>query len=43
MIFDVEIVLLFPVLIRFLRAFTVELVAGAFLFLVILIVCLFHE
>ena len=43
LIFDVEIVLLFPILIRFLRAFTVELVIGAFLFLVILIVGLFHE
>ena len=43
LIFDVVIVLLFPILIRFLRAFTAELVTGAFLFLVILIVGLFHE
>nr|YP_009907515.1 NADH dehydrogenase subunit 3 [Alviniconcha boucheti]QLI54071.1 NADH dehydrogenase subunit 3 [Alviniconcha boucheti] len=43
LIFDVEIVLLFPILMSFLSAFTVELVMGAFLFLVILIVGLFHE
>nr|YP_010976468.1 NADH dehydrogenase subunit 3 [Volva habei]WNX95640.1 NADH dehydrogenase subunit 3 [Volva habei] len=43
LIFDVEIVLLFPVLIGLSSSFTAELVLGAFIFLVILVVGLFHE
>lgn len=43
LIFDVEIVLLFPILMRLPRRFTLELRLGAFIFLVILIVGLFHE
>nr|WJK73075.1 NADH dehydrogenase subunit 3 [Desbruyeresia cf. marianaensis] len=43
LIFDVEIVLLFPVLVSMSSGFSVSLVVGSFIFLVILIVGLFHE
>nr|QWS71931.1 NADH dehydrogenase subunit 3 [Cerithidea tonkiniana] len=43
LIFDVEIVLLFPVLASMGNGFNLFLAAGAFGFLVILIVGLFHE
>nr|YP_010713613.1 NADH dehydrogenase subunit 3 [Naria miliaris]WDA98745.1 NADH dehydrogenase subunit 3 [Naria miliaris] len=43
LIFDVEIVLLFPILTSMSHSFTFQLSLGAFSFLVILIVGLFHE
>nr|YP_010241778.1 NADH dehydrogenase subunit 3 [Terebellum terebellum]QTI82465.1 NADH dehydrogenase subunit 3 [Terebellum terebellum] len=43
LIFDVEIVLLFPVLTMMMNGFSSYLVIGSFIFLVILIVGLFHE
>nr|YP_010890371.1 NADH dehydrogenase subunit 3 [Stenothyra glabra]USN91689.1 NADH dehydrogenase subunit 3 [Stenothyra glabra] len=43
LIFDVEIVLLFPVLVSMFSMLSLKTVIGAFLFLVILIVGLFHE
>jgi len=43
LIFDVEIVLLFPVLIRIIWRLRFELVFGSFVFLLILVVGLFHE
>nr|ULD67118.1 NADH dehydrogenase subunit 3 [Trochus sp. n. CL-2022] len=43
LIFDVEIVLLFPALSGMLMNFTVEMSISVFLFLIILIVGLFHE
>nr|YP_003204810.1 NADH dehydrogenase subunit 3 [Monoplex parthenopeus]ACF04891.1 NADH dehydrogenase subunit 3 [Monoplex parthenopeus] len=43
LIFDVEIVLLLPVLVSMSTSFSMELMVGAFLFLIILIVGLFHE
>nr|YP_009756923.1 NADH dehydrogenase subunit 3 [Batillaria attramentaria]QIM14733.1 NADH dehydrogenase subunit 3 [Batillaria attramentaria]BAJ09673.1 NADH dehydrogenase subunit 3 [Batillaria cumingii]BAJ09681.1 NADH dehydrogenase subunit 3 [Batillaria cumingii] len=43
LIFDVEIVLLFPVLVSMSKSFDSFMVLGAFTFLVILILGLFHE
>nr|QTF74790.1 NADH dehydrogenase subunit 3 [Aspa marginata] len=43
LIFDVEIVLLLPVLSSMISSFSTELMVGGFAFLVILIVGLFHE
>nr|YP_010891526.1 NADH dehydrogenase subunit 3 [Desbruyeresia armata]WJK73062.1 NADH dehydrogenase subunit 3 [Desbruyeresia armata] len=43
LIFDVEIVLLFPVLVSVSSSFSTSLVVGSFIFLIILIVGLFHE
>nr|YP_010241803.1 NADH dehydrogenase subunit 3 [Xenophora japonica]QTI82491.1 NADH dehydrogenase subunit 3 [Xenophora japonica] len=43
LIFDVEIVLLFPILISMPNHFSLSAVIGTFLFLVILILGLFHE
>nr|AEK84209.1 NADH dehydrogenase subunit 3 [Amoria hunteri] len=43
LIFDVEIVLLFPILSSMNNSFSVSLVFSAFLFLVILVIGLFHE
>nr|QBM10926.1 NADH dehydrogenase subunit 3 [Onustus exutus] len=43
LIFDVEIVLLFPILISMSSHFSLSAVIGTFLFLVILILGLFHE
>nr|YP_010400358.1 NADH dehydrogenase subunit 3 [Indothais javanica]UQS76057.1 NADH dehydrogenase subunit 3 [Indothais javanica] len=43
LIFDVEIVLLFPILISMTSSFSFAVVIGLFVFLVILIVGLFHE
>lgn len=43
LIFDVEIVLLFPVLISIINKFNLLMLAGSFIFLVILIVGLIHE
>nr|YP_010943495.1 NADH dehydrogenase subunit 3 [Tonna galea]WLS55628.1 NADH dehydrogenase subunit 3 [Tonna galea]WNO19567.1 NADH dehydrogenase subunit 3 [Tonna galea] len=43
LIFDVEIVLLLPVLSSMMNIFSVELMIGSFIFLVVLIVGLFHE
>nr|YP_010241751.1 NADH dehydrogenase subunit 3 [Strombus pugilis]QTI82439.1 NADH dehydrogenase subunit 3 [Strombus pugilis] len=43
LIFDVEIVLLFPALAMMMSGFSLQVVLGAFLFLVILILGLFHE
>nr|QXP99775.1 NADH dehydrogenase subunit 3 [Melanoides tuberculata] len=43
LIFDVEIVLLFPVLASMTNSFDLHLIVGIFSFLVILIVGLFHE
>nr|QFG38893.1 NADH dehydrogenase subunit 3 [Colus islandicus] len=43
LIFDVEIVLLFPILVSMISSFSLSLVFGTFIFLVILIVGLFHE
>lgn len=43
LIFDVEIVLLFPVLIRMRTSYSAKIVVSAFIFLLILIVGLFHE
>ena len=43
LIFDVEIVLLFPILIRLNRNLNFSLLTGAFLFLLILVLGVFHE
>nr|YP_009509710.1 NADH dehydrogenase subunit 3 [Penion cuvierianus]AXF46326.1 NADH dehydrogenase subunit 3 [Penion cuvierianus] len=43
LIFDVEIVLLFPILASMVSSFSLGLVFGIFIFLVILILGLFHE
>nr|AEP39120.1 NADH dehydrogenase subunit 3 [Oncomelania hupensis hupensis] len=43
LIFDVEIVLLFPVLISMANSFSLSTLVGAFIFLIILIIGLFHE
>uniref|UniRef100_A0AB39CC45 NADH-ubiquinone oxidoreductase chain 3 n=1 Tax=Cymatium sp. TaxID=3160661 RepID=A0AB39CC45_9CAEN len=43
LIFDVEIVLLLPVLVSMNSSFSMELMIGVFMFLVILVVGLFHE
>merc|ERR1711976_67720 len=43
LIFDVEIVLLFPALAALRRRFSVPLFIGSFVFLVILVLGLFHE
>nr|YP_009509762.1 NADH dehydrogenase subunit 3 [Aeneator recens]AXF46378.1 NADH dehydrogenase subunit 3 [Aeneator recens] len=43
LIFDVEIVLLFPILASMVTSLSLALVFGAFIFLVILILGLFHE
>ena len=43
LIFDVEIVLLFPALAIIIRGFSLQVVLGTFIFLVILILGLFHE
>nr|YP_009469116.1 NADH dehydrogenase subunit 3 [Charonia lampas]AOY34922.1 NADH dehydrogenase subunit 3 [Charonia lampas]AVC55730.1 NADH dehydrogenase subunit 3 [Charonia lampas] len=43
LIFDVEIVLLLPVLCSMISTFSMELMAGGFIFLLILIIGLFHE
>nr|YP_010239407.1 NADH dehydrogenase subunit 3 [Tutufa rubeta]QTF74739.1 NADH dehydrogenase subunit 3 [Tutufa rubeta] len=43
LIFDVEIVLLLPVLSSMITSFSMEVMIGSFAFLVILIVGLFHE
>nr|YP_010939805.1 NADH dehydrogenase subunit 3 [Charonia tritonis]QJF73058.1 NADH dehydrogenase subunit 3 [Charonia tritonis]WLF86364.1 NADH dehydrogenase subunit 3 [Charonia tritonis] len=43
LIFDVEIVLLLPVLSSMVSAFSMELMIGSFIFLLILIIGLFHE
>nr|YP_009509801.1 NADH dehydrogenase subunit 3 [Cominella adspersa]AXF46417.1 NADH dehydrogenase subunit 3 [Cominella adspersa] len=43
LIFDVEIVLLFPILASMVSSFSFALVFGIFIFLVILILGLFHE
>uniref|UniRef100_A0AB39J1E3 NADH-ubiquinone oxidoreductase chain 3 n=1 Tax=Tutufa sp. TaxID=3160660 RepID=A0AB39J1E3_9CAEN len=43
LIFDVEIVLLLPVLSSMITSFSMELMIGGFAFLIILIVGLFHE
>ena len=43
LIFDVEIVLLFPILVSINNHFSLRILIGTFLFLVILIVGLFHE
>nr|YP_009169471.1 NADH dehydrogenase subunit 3 [Obscurella hidalgoi]AKL90688.1 NADH dehydrogenase subunit 3 [Obscurella hidalgoi] len=43
LVFDIEIVLLFPILASFSFAFSSELVLGTLFFLVILILGLFHE
>nr|YP_010241725.1 NADH dehydrogenase subunit 3 [Aporrhais serresiana]QTI82413.1 NADH dehydrogenase subunit 3 [Aporrhais serresiana] len=43
LIFDVEIVLLFPMLVSMNNHFSLSMLLGTFLFLVILIVGLFHE
>nr|YP_009512518.1 NADH dehydrogenase subunit 3 [Reishia luteostoma]YP_010400241.1 NADH dehydrogenase subunit 3 [Reishia bronni]AXJ93072.1 NADH dehydrogenase subunit 3 [Reishia luteostoma]UQS75940.1 NADH dehydrogenase subunit 3 [Reishia bronni] len=43
LIFDVEIVLLFPILISMTSSFSLALMIGLFVFLMILIVGLFHE
>nr|WOX02049.1 NADH dehydrogenase subunit 3 [Oncomelania hupensis] len=43
LIFDVEIVLLFPVLVSMANSFSLSTLIAAFIFLVILVVGLFHE
>lgn len=43
LIFDVEIVLLFPILIRIRRSYSLTVILGTFVFLIILILGLFHE
>nr|QFG38956.1 NADH dehydrogenase subunit 3 [Cominella virgata brookesi] len=43
LIFDVEIVLLFPILVSMVSSFSLALVFGTFIFLVILVLGLFHE
>lgn len=43
LIFDVEIVLLFPILVRITAAFRLKLLIGSFIFLIILILGLFYE
>nr|QFG38932.1 NADH dehydrogenase subunit 3 [Austrofusus glans] len=43
LIFDVEIVLLFPILVSMISSFSLSLMIGTFIFLIILIVGLFHE
>nr|YP_010393260.1 NADH dehydrogenase subunit 3 [Tylothais aculeata]UPX89422.1 NADH dehydrogenase subunit 3 [Tylothais aculeata] len=43
LIFDVEIVLLFPILISMSNSFTFSVVVSLFVFLMILIIGLFHE
>jgi len=43
LIFDVEIVLLFPLLVRISRSFSAKITIRGFIFLIILIVGLFHE
>lgn len=43
LIFDVEIVLLFPVLARIAGSFSFSLIIGTFIFLIILVLGLFHE
>nr|YP_003434167.1 NADH dehydrogenase subunit 3 [Tricula hortensis]ABZ05809.1 NADH dehydrogenase subunit 3 [Tricula hortensis] len=43
LIFDVEIVLLFPVLISMMSSFNLKTLIGTFIFLIILIMGLFHE
>nr|QTI82504.1 NADH dehydrogenase subunit 3 [Ministrombus variabilis] len=43
LIFDVEIVLLFPALAMMMSGFSLQVALGTFLFLVILILGLFHE
>ena len=43
LIFDVEIVLLFPVLASLTRSLNLAILLGAFIFLLILILGLFHE
>nr|YP_010644148.1 NADH dehydrogenase subunit 3 [Potamopyrgus estuarinus]YP_010644161.1 NADH dehydrogenase subunit 3 [Potamopyrgus antipodarum]WMX20492.1 NADH dehydrogenase subunit 3 [Potamopyrgus kaitunuparaoa]ADB93379.1 NADH dehydrogenase subunit 3 [Potamopyrgus estuarinus]ADB93392.1 NADH dehydrogenase subunit 3 [Potamopyrgus antipodarum]ADB93470.1 NADH dehydrogenase subunit 3 [Potamopyrgus antipodarum]AVY52128.1 NADH dehydrogenase subunit 3 [Potamopyrgus antipodarum] len=43
LIFDVEIVLLFPVLVSMFGSFSLKILIGCSIFLVILIVGLFHE
>nr|QBL75788.1 NADH dehydrogenase subunit 3 [Harpago chiragra] len=43
LIFDVEIVLLFPALAMMMSGFSFQVILGTFLFLVILILGLFHE
>ena len=43
LLFDVEIVLLFPVLARMAGSFSFPLMVGTFIFLIILVLGLFHE
>nr|BBB55897.1 NADH dehydrogenase subunit 3 [Oncomelania hupensis nosophora] len=43
LIFDVEIVLLFPILISMANSFSLSTLVGAFIFLITLIIGLFHE
>nr|AWB35961.1 NADH dehydrogenase subunit 3 [Neptunea subdilatata] len=43
LIFDVEIVLLFPILVSMVSSFSLSLMFGIFSFLIILILGLFHE
>nr|QOW07338.1 NADH dehydrogenase subunit 3 [Costapex baldwinae] len=43
LIFDVEIVLLFPILMSMINSFSLSLILGSFIFLIVLIVGLFHE
>nr|QFG38880.1 NADH dehydrogenase subunit 3 [Pararetifusus carinatus] len=43
LIFDVEIVLLFPILISMINSFSFNLILSIFIFLVVLIIGLFHE
>nr|QLY89858.1 NADH dehydrogenase subunit 3 [Viviparus viviparus] len=43
LIFDIEIVLLFPLLVSVLSAFNYSVAVGGFIFLVVLVVGLFHE
>nr|AIZ68590.1 NADH dehydrogenase subunit 3 [Provanna sp. JWQ-2014] len=43
LIFDVEIVLLFPILVEMSSGFSITLMLGMFMFLMILIIGLFHE
>nr|AXA45407.1 NADH dehydrogenase subunit 3 [Otitoma sp. MNHN IM 2013-9848] len=43
LIFDVEIVLLFPILVGMMSSISMSLIFGLFMFLIILIVGLFHE
>nr|YP_010990350.1 NADH dehydrogenase subunit 3 [Capulus dilatatus]WOW98766.1 NADH dehydrogenase subunit 3 [Capulus dilatatus] len=43
LIFDVEIVLLLPMLTNMITSFSISLVVGTFIFLIILVLGLFHE